>query len=123
MDIYDKLGVKVINGNATLTRLGGSIMPAEVLSAMEEASRHFVDMDELQRKAGKRIASLTRNEAAYVSCGAAAGMVLATAACMAGTDPVKRARLPDVLSDLTIGTDIGDDSGMVREIHNYVMFR
>jgi len=29
MDIYDKLGVrKVINGYATLTSLGGSIMPA-----------------------------------------------------------------------------------------------
>ena len=86
---------KVINGNATLTSLGGSIMPPGVLSAMEEASRHFVDIDELQRKAGERIAELTRNQAAYVSCGAAAGMVLATSACMAGFDPEKRARLPD----------------------------
>ena len=31
MDIYDELGVtKVINGNATLTMLGGSTMPPEV---------------------------------------------------------------------------------------------
>lgn len=95
MDIYDELGVtKVINGSATLTRLGGSLMPPEVLSAMTEAARHFVDMDELQRKVGQKIAEWTRNEAAYVSCGAAAGLVLSTAACMAGQDAEKRARLP-----------------------------
>ena len=47
MDIYDELGVrKVINGYATLTRLGGSIMPPEVLEAMAEAARHFADIDE-----------------------------------------------------------------------------
>jgi uncharacterized pyridoxal phosphate-dependent enzyme len=95
MDIYDELGVtKVINGSATLTALGGSIMPPEVLAAMAEAARHFVDIDELQRKVGAKIAEWTHNEAAYVSCGAAAGLVLSTAACIAGTDPSKRERLP-----------------------------
>jgi uncharacterized pyridoxal phosphate-dependent enzyme len=95
MDIYDQLGIKkVINGAATLTRLGGSIMPPEVLEAMTEASRHFVDIDELQATVGARIAEWTHNEAAYVSCGAAAGLVLSAAACIAGTDPDKRARLP-----------------------------
>ncbi len=96
MDIYDSLGVrKIINGNATLTMLGGSRIPPEVLQAMNEAARHFVNLDELQEKAGRRIAEWTRNEAAYVSCGAAAGMVLAAAACMAGLDPALRERLPD----------------------------
>jgi uncharacterized pyridoxal phosphate-dependent enzyme len=95
MDIYDQLGIKkVINGAATLTRLGGSIMPPEVLEAMTEASRHFVDIDELQATVGAQIAEWTHNEAAYVSCGAAAGLVLSAAACIAGTDPDKRARLP-----------------------------
>jgi uncharacterized pyridoxal phosphate-dependent enzyme len=95
MDIYDELSVaKVINGNATLTRLGGSLMPPEVLQAMAEAARHFVDIDELQRKVGQRIAQWTENEAAYVSCGAAAGLVLSTAACIAGLDPKKREQLP-----------------------------
>ena len=95
MDIYDQLGVnKVINGAATLTRLGGSIMPPKVLEAMAEASRHFVDIDDLQAKVGTKIAEWTHNEAAYVSCGAAAGLVLATAACIAGLDPDKRERLP-----------------------------
>ncbi len=95
MDIYDELGVrKIINGSATLTMLGGSLMPPEVLAAMAQAARHFVDIDELQEKAGKKIAEWTHNEAAYVSCGAAAGMVLSTAACITGLDGEKRARLP-----------------------------
>ena len=95
MDVYDELGVrKIVNGYATLTRLGGSLMPAEVLAAMAAAAQHFVDIDELQDKVGGRIAEWTHNEAAYVSCGAAAGLVLSTAACIAGLDPDKRARLP-----------------------------
>jgi L-seryl-tRNA(Ser) seleniumtransferase len=95
MDIYDELSIrKVVNGYATLTRLGGSIMPPEVLAAMAEAARHFVDIDELQEKVGEKIAELTKNEAAYVSCGAAAGLVLSTAACITGLDAEKRGRLP-----------------------------
>jgi len=95
MDLYDELGVrKVINGNATLTRLGGSLMPPEVLAAMAAAAQHFVDLDELQEKVGQRIAEWTHNPAAYVSCGAAAGLALSAAACITGLDEAKRARLP-----------------------------
>ena len=93
--IYERLGVRpVINGAATLTRLGGSLMPAPVLEAMAQAAGAFVPLDELQRAAGKRLAELTRNEAAYVTSGAAAGLVLATAACITGADPDKMALLP-----------------------------
>ncbi|MBI4550767.1 MAG: aminotransferase class V-fold PLP-dependent enzyme [Candidatus Latescibacteria bacterium] len=97
MGIYEELGLRrVINGNATLTRLGGSLMPPEVLAAMAEAAGAFVDIEVLQARVGEEIARLTRNEAAYVSCGAAAGLVLSTAACMTGLDPEKRERLPNV---------------------------
>ena len=95
MTIYDELGVqRIINGNATLTAWGGCLMPPEVLQAMSEAAEAFVDMHELQRCVGEQIASLTRNEAAYVTNGCAAAMVLATAASIAGMDPQKRDRLP-----------------------------
>lgn len=95
MDIYDELGVKkVINGYATLTRLGGSIMPKVVLDAMFQAAQHFVDIDELMKKVGAEIARLTKNEAAFVPCGAAAGLALTTAACITGLDQSKCARLP-----------------------------
>ena len=95
MDIYDRLGVKkVINGLATVTVLGGSTLPQVVSDAMAEAARHFVEIDKLQEKVGERIAELTRNEAAYVPCGAAAGLALSAAACSTGLDAEKRARLP-----------------------------
>ena len=76
----------VVNASATLTALGGSIMPEPVRAAMESGAHHFIDLRDLQRKVGERIAELTRNEAAYVSSGAAAGIALAVAASMTGTD-------------------------------------
>ena len=95
MNIYKRLGIRtVINGNATLTRLGGSIMPTEVVAAMVDASKHFVDIIELQKRVGEEIAKLTHNEAAYVSCGAAAALTLSTAACITGLDATKREKLP-----------------------------
>ena len=95
MNVYDELGIRtIINGNATLTRLGGSIMPAEVVAAMVEASKHFVDIIALQKRVGEELARLTHNEAAYVSCGAAAALTLSTAACITGLDASKRERLP-----------------------------
>jgi uncharacterized pyridoxal phosphate-dependent enzyme len=87
MTIYEELGVRrVINASATLTRLGGSLMPPPVVKAMNDAAGSFVDLPEFQRKVGERIAELTQNEAAFVSSGAAAGIALAVAACIAGTE-------------------------------------
>lgn len=89
-EIYERLGVRrAINGAATLTRLGGSLMPPPVLDAMRQAAGSFVDIQDLHAKAGKRLAELTRNEAAYVSCGAATGLLLAAASCITGPDEVK----------------------------------
>jgi uncharacterized pyridoxal phosphate-dependent enzyme len=100
-DVYADLGMRrVINAAATLTRLGGSIMPPQVLEAMMQASRSFVELPELQRRCGERLAKMTRNEAAYVCSGAAAGLTLTTAACITGTDPAKIARLPGDLAGL-----------------------
>jgi uncharacterized pyridoxal phosphate-dependent enzyme len=80
---YADLGIRpVINASATLTRLGGSRMPAPVLDAMRAGAGAFVDLPELQQRVGQRIAELTRNEACYISSGAAAGMAIAIAACI-----------------------------------------
>jgi uncharacterized pyridoxal phosphate-dependent enzyme len=86
--IYRRLGVEpIVNGRSTFTILGGSLMPPEVLEAMRQAAACFVDLTELQEAVGGRLAELTRNEAAFVSGGAAAGLFLSAAACMArGTD-------------------------------------
>jgi uncharacterized pyridoxal phosphate-dependent enzyme len=96
MNTYDDLGVrKVINASATLTRLGGSLMPPSVVAAMTRAATSFIDLTELQQKVGDRIAAMTGNEACYLSSGAAAGIAVAVAACMTGTNPAAIAQLPD----------------------------
>jgi L-seryl-tRNA(Ser) seleniumtransferase len=93
---YEALGVRpIINALGTFTRAGGTLMPAEVVQAMEEASRQFVCMEELQHAAGKAIAEMTGAEAAYVTSGAQAALVLSVAACITGLDAAKMDRLPN----------------------------
>jgi len=88
VNFYKALGVPtVINAATTFTALGGSIMPDEVLSAMSDAAGSFVDMHSLHLAAGKRIAELTRNEAAYVTSGCAAALVLSILGARTGGDP------------------------------------
>jgi uncharacterized pyridoxal phosphate-dependent enzyme len=95
MTFYEELGVEpVINAAATLTRLGGSRMPPPVVAAMAGAAGAFVDLPDLQRRIGERIAERTGNEAAYLTSGAAAGIVVTVAACIAGTDPERIANFP-----------------------------
>ena len=91
----ESLGLRpVINASATLTKLGGSVMPPEVVEAMQQGAQSFVDWPELQRAVGRKVAELTGNEAAYISSGAAAGITAAVAAVVAGTAPVKLAAFP-----------------------------
>ncbi len=95
-DIYRSLGVRrVINAAGTLTRLGGPPMVPEAVEAMREASRWSVSIEELQERAGSYLAEVTGAEAGYVTCGAAAGLQLAAAACLAGLDIRRMERLPD----------------------------
>jgi len=95
-DVYARLGVRpVINGVGTVTVLGGSLMPPEVIQAMNEAAQHFVNIPELQKKAGARIAELIGVPGAMVTAGAASGITVATAACVSLGDPQKMQRLPD----------------------------
>jgi L-seryl-tRNA(Ser) seleniumtransferase len=96
MGVYDELGVQtVINGSGSLTRLGGTRMEPEVLAAMAEAAASFVRIDELQARAGEIIADITGAEAGYVVAGAAAGLALGMAACIAGLDVARMDQLPD----------------------------
>ncbi len=70
-------------------------MHPEVAKAMAEASQWCVDLGELQGRACEIIAEATGAEAGYVTAGAAAGLMLGTAACLAGLDPARMNRLPD----------------------------
>ncbi len=95
-DVYGELGVKrVINGQSWVTYLGGSIMAPEVRQAMADAADAFIVYDELMVKAGEIIARHTGAEAAMVTAGAAAGMMLEAAAVITRGDPARILLLPD----------------------------
>jgi uncharacterized pyridoxal phosphate-dependent enzyme len=95
-NVYTRLGVRtVINCRGTWTYLSGSLEFPEVRQAQVEAGQYFVNMLELQRGAGRRLAELTGAESGIVTSGAAGAMAAATAACMAGTNDKYIWQLPD----------------------------
>src|SRR5919201_5757929 len=97
--VYEELGVRpLINAAGTQTRYGGVPLPREVVQAMVDASTGCVRMEELQEAAGRVIAEVTGAEAGYVTAGAAAGLTLAAAACLAVLDVARMDRLPDTSS-------------------------
>jgi L-seryl-tRNA(Ser) seleniumtransferase len=87
-DPYKVLKVrKAINAAGVLTRIGGSRSPPEVFRAMEEASKSFVTIAELQKAAGKVISEVTGAEAGLPTAGGSTAILLAAAACiMKGTE-------------------------------------
>jgi len=95
-NVYSRLGVKtVINCRGTWTYLSGSLEFPEVRQAQLEAAEYFVNMLELQRGVGRRLAELTGAESGIVTSGAAGAMAAASAACMAGSDDKYIWQLPD----------------------------
>ncbi len=95
MEVYKRLGVRpIINAAGTYTHLGGSLMPPEVISAMNDAAQGYVPIRDLTKATGERIAQLTGNEAALVTTGAAGAIFVGTCACIAGDDAEKAKRLP-----------------------------
>lgn len=95
-NIYARIGARpVINAGGNTTVWGGSTTSPAVMRAMEEAGRSFVEMEELLESSGARLAELLGVEAAYVTAGCYAALVLSTAACITGNDRDKAAQLPD----------------------------
>jgi len=95
-NVYERLGIRtIVNASGPSTRLSGGIMRPEVAAAMAEASQWCVDLAEVQGRASEILAEATGAEAGYVTAGASAALMLASAACLAGFDPAKMNRLPD----------------------------
>ncbi len=96
IDLYADMGATpVINALGNRTFLGGSAPTPEILAAMQLAGRYYVDMDELLQSTGRIVAEMIQAEAALITPGCAAALVLGTSACITGTDPNKMARLPN----------------------------
>lgn len=97
MNFYDKLGIKtIVNASETYTNLGGSLMDRRTLEAMTEAGQNFIDYSALLDAVCRRAAEITNNEGAFVTTGAAGGVILSAAACLCGEDREKLERLPHV---------------------------
>jgi len=83
VDYYEKLSVTpFINAAGTYTVLSASTMPDEVRAAIELAARRPVNLNELIEASGAYLAKRLRCEAALVTSGAAAALVVGTAACI-----------------------------------------
>jgi len=96
MSVYDRLGARpVVNCRGVYSELGGAIIGENVWAAMTEANRSAASMSELLEATGKRLAALLGAEAGRVTPGAAAGIALATAACMTRGDGEASERLPE----------------------------
>jgi D-glucosaminate-6-phosphate ammonia-lyase len=81
---------RLISAAGFTTALGGGSLPDAVRQAMDEAADSSYSPDALQAWAGEAIAEATGAESGWVTAGAAAGLTLAAAACIAG------GRLPDL---------------------------
>ncbi|MGO7654642.1 aminotransferase class V-fold PLP-dependent enzyme [Rhizobium ruizarguesonis] len=99
-DIRPSLGLRpVINVSGTMTSLGASIVVPEAISAMASMLPHFVEINDLQRKASAVIARLTGGEAGFVTASCSAGISLAVAGAITGNNLLAIERLPDVVSE------------------------
>jgi uncharacterized pyridoxal phosphate-dependent enzyme len=96
-DYFRDLGIRpFINAAGTYTAMTASLMPPEVMDAIDYASKHYVMLTELGEKVGERIASLVHADAAMVTSGAASALTLGTAAVLTGTDQQKIIDLPNL---------------------------
>lgn len=85
---------RIVSAAGFVTRFGGGSLSPHVRAALAEASGSTWRVDDLQRWAGEVIAHATGAESGWVTTGAAAGLTLATAACIAGSDTSRMHALP-----------------------------
>ena len=96
-NLFKELGLRTfINAAGTYTSMTGSLMPKEVVEAIQFGTTEYVDLDQLQDKVGERIAELLECEYATVSSGAFGAMTIGLAGVICGMDQKKVAQLPDI---------------------------
>jgi L-seryl-tRNA(Ser) seleniumtransferase len=99
-NVYEELGLTtVINGQGTMTYLGGSLMRPEVEEVMALAGKHFVSIADLEVAVGNRIAEMLKLPAGYsaiVTSGAAAAMQSGLAGILTGDNPKFIQQIPDL---------------------------
>lgn len=115
-DIYAELGVTpVINAAGTYTALGGSLMAPEVMEVMRLGNEQFVNINDLEVAAGKRMAEMCRMPAGYtglVTGGAAAALLVGYAAILTGDNKDFIQQIPDV-------TGLPKTEVIIQKSHRY----
>jgi L-seryl-tRNA(Ser) seleniumtransferase len=111
-DPYSKYGLtRVINASTSLTRLGGSVSHPDVFRSMEDASKAFIRIPELQKWAGDRISRELGTESALPTSGAACALMLASAACifrrteLEKYDPLEKSDWTPIIQRLPLHTE------------------
>jgi uncharacterized pyridoxal phosphate-dependent enzyme len=115
-NVFAELGVTpVVNAAGTYTVLGGSLMAPEVFEAMRLGNDGFVDINELEVAAGKKMAELCKMPAGYtglVTGGAAAALVVGYAATLTGDNEQFIRQIPDL-------TGMPKSEVIIQKSHRY----
>lgn len=113
VDYFQKLGLTpFINAAGTYTVLSASTMPDEVQAAVAIAAKHPVNLNELLDASGAYLAKQLRCEGAIVTAGAAAALVVGTAACVTLGNEQSILAIPNDMSGLK-------NEVIVQKTHRY----
>jgi seryl-tRNA(Sec) selenium transferase len=95
-NIYTRYGIRpLINCRGLVTFVTASVELPQVRKAVEEASHFFVDLFDVQATVGRYLAKMSGAEYGMITSGSAGAIAVATAGCIAGTDPRNIYQLPD----------------------------
>ena len=97
----------IVNASGTMTGIGASRVPDDVRATVDRILASFVDMDELQSRAGAIIARVTGAEAGCVASCSAAAMTQTIAACLTGANLAKIEALPTVTGERRVLLPMG----------------
>ena len=86
---------RLINAAGPVTPLGAGLVAEPVAQAVAESLRHPADIARLQSEASALIVRAFGSEAGAIVGSTAAGIAMAAAACMTGTDVARIEQLPD----------------------------
>ncbi|ULQ50728.1 aminotransferase class V-fold PLP-dependent enzyme [Flavihumibacter fluvii] len=96
-NVFEELGLRTfINAAGNYTAMSASLMPPEVMEAINQSATEYVMLDEVQDKVGEKIAAMCHAEAAMVTAGCWSAIVLGTAGVLTGKDNEKIKRLPNL---------------------------
>ncbi len=122
-NLIKELGIRTfINAAGTYTTMSASLMNDEVMNAIDQSSKEFCMLNEVQDKVGEKIAQMTHAEAAMVTAGAFSALTLGMAGILTGMDQRKVKQLPHNLRESGIRSEVllqkGHYDGYEQALYN-----